>query len=179
MSTELYAITNTTSINQNSIVELNKVLESLNQLNNKTNSWKFEIEEELDFHPFNISFYNPNYSLQPTLYNNICVIKTTYNYNFIYQNYTIAWFEKFRNKLFSIIKSIGGTEIIYLAYGAPCKLSQYLEDMAWENESYEKIKKTLIQEFGQPITDYSKLNYSTLNYDSINEFYLDDFSDLK
>lgn len=51
--------------------------------------------------------------------------------------------------------------------------------MAWENVPYEDIKEKMIQEFGQPITDYSKLNYDKLTYRKINEFFLDDFSNFK
>ncbi|MFV0505772.1 MAG: hypothetical protein ACK5L5_03540 [Bacteroidales bacterium] len=37
----------------------------------------------------------------------------------------------------------------------------------------------MIKEFGQPATDYSKLDSDKLDYDEITEFILDDFADLK
>ena len=180
MSTELFAITNTSLNGKDSFNEWEKIIENLNELkndNSKINKWNFEIEPELDIYPFNVSFYSSNNS-QPTLYENICVIKTIYKYNLIYQNYTLDWFVNFRNELHQIIKILGGTEVIFLAYGAPNRLSHYLENMAWENVSYEEIKTLLIQEFGQPITNYADLNLSKLDYKNIKEFFLDDFSDL-
>jgi len=35
------------------------------------------------------------------------------------------------------------------------------------------------QEFGQPVTNYSKLNFDALTYTKINEFFLVGFIDLK
>lgn len=102
-----------------------------------------------------------------------------YKYRLLYEIYEFDWFASFRNDLYNIVKIIGGTEVIYLADNACDKLSRYLECMAWENFPYEEIKQKMIQEFGHPVTDYSKLNYDTLTYRKIEEFFLDDFSDLK
>lgn len=172
MSTSLYAITNTTLNNENSIEELNKIV---TKLNNLTDTLNIKIENDLVLYPFKVSFHSSS-PIKTTLYSNICVIETIYRYNLIYANYHLGWFKRFRNELYEIVKVMGGTEIIYLAYGTPSTLSRYLEDMAWKNVPYEKIKESLIQEFGQPIKDYSKIIYTL---PKPNEFFLDDFKDLK
>lgn len=127
--------------------------------------------------PFNVSFNGP-FHIQSTLYSNIGVIYTIYRYSLLYQIYSLDWFESFRNDLYRIVKIIGGTEVIYLADNACDKLSDYLECMAWANLPYEEIKEKMIQEFGPPVTNYSKINNKTINYKKINEFFLDDFTNI-
>ena len=51
--------------------------------------------------------------------------------------------------------------------------------MALQNVPYEEIKEKMILEFGNPVTDYSKLDSKKLNFGNITEFILDDFSDFK
>ena len=148
-----------------------------NEIIKEHGNWGFEIEEEEDF-PFNVNFDGP-FPILPTLYSNIGLISTIYRYDLLYKIHSLDWFESFRNDLYNIVKIIGGTEVIYLADNACDKLSIFSEGMAVENVPYEDIKAKMLQEFGQPVKDYSELNYDTLTYQKIDEFFLDDFSDLK
>ena len=77
-----------------------------------------------------------------------------------------------------IIKEYGNWSY-YIDEDDEDKLSRYLEHMAWENVPYQEIKEKMIQEFGQPITDYSTLDYDALTYRKIDEFFLDNFHDFK
>lgn len=144
----------------------------------ETGSWEYFIELEGKNTPFNVEFEGPH-AIFPRLYSNIGVISTIYRFSLLYENYTLHWFNIFRTELYKVVKAIGGTEVIYVADNSCGKISKYLESMAWENVPYEVIKERMIQEFGPPVTDYSKLDYGTLSYENINEFFLDDFSDLK
>lgn len=128
--------------------------------------------------PYNISFEGP-FNYWPQLYGNIGIIYTIHRYVLLYNIYSFDWFETFRKDLFNIVKIMGGTEVIYIADNGCDKLCTYLECMAEENMPYEEIKQKMIDQFGQPITEYSKLNVEALSYESIKEFFLDDFSDLK
>lgn len=192
MGTSLHLITNSRLTGKETQKDWDKIVNELNQLKMDTTSyvnanneiikeyghWDYEIEVEEEDLPFNVDFCGP-FHIQPRLYSKIGVIYTIYKYRLLYEIYDFDWFASFRNDLYNIVKIIGGTEVIYLADNACNKLSTYLECMAWENVPYEEIKQKMLQEFGQPVTDYSKLNYDTLTYQKIEEFFLDDFSDLK
>lgn len=192
MATSLYLITDSKLTGKEDQNDWKKIIRDLNQLQMDTTSyvnakneiikeygsWSYEIEEEDEDIPFNVDFSGP-FHIQPRMYSNIGVIYTIYKYRLLYEIYGFDWFTSFRHDLYDIVKIIGGTEVIYLADNACDKLSSYLECMAWENVPYEEIKTKMIQEFGQPVTDYTKLNYDTLTYQKIDEFFLDDFSDLK
>jgi hypothetical protein len=192
MGTSLYIITNSKLTGKETQKDWERISSELNQLQMDTTSffnanseiikeygsWSYDIEQEEGGLLFNVDFNGP-FHIQPTLYSNIGVIITIYKYRLLYEINGFDWFTSFRNDLFNIVKIIGGTEVIYLADNACDKLSTYLECMAWENVPYEEIKEKMIQEFGQPIKDYSKLNVKTLTYTKINEFLLDDFKDMK
>lgn len=191
MATSLYLITNSKLTGKEKQDDWNRIVRELNQLKMNTTSyvngkneiikeygsWTYNIEEDEDI-PFNVAFGGP-FHIQPKLYSNIGVIYTIYKYRFLYEIYGFDSFTSFRRDLYNIVNIIGGTEVIYLADNSCDKLSLYLECMAWENVPYEVIKAKMLQEFGQPVTDYAKLNYDTLTYSEIKEFFLDDFSDLK
>lgn len=192
MATSLSLITNSKLTGKETRKDWDRIVIELNQLQMDTTSyvnanneiikeygsWCYEIEAEDEDFPFNVAFSGP-FHIQPNLYSNIGVIYTIYKYRLLYEIYDFDWFASFRHDLYNIVKIIGGTEVIYLADNACDKLSYYLECMAWENVPYEDIKEKMLQEFGKPITDYSKLNYDRLTYRKIDEFFLDDFSDLK
>lgn len=192
MATSLYLITNSKLTVKEIQKDLDRIVNELNELQMDTTScinanneiikeygsWKYEIEQEEEDYPFNVDFSGP-YHIQPILYSNIGVIYTIYRYRLLYEIYSFDWFASFRKDLYNIVKIIGGTEVIYLADNACDKLSTYLECMAWENVPYYEIKEKMLQEFGQPVTDYSKLNFNTLTYSKIEEFFLDDFNDIK
>lgn len=192
MSTTLYLITNSKLSGKESHKDWEQIVHELNQLNMDTTSylnaqnervkehgdWSYRIEDKDEDFPFNVDFNGP-FHIQPTLYTNIGVIFTIYKYRFLYEIYGFDWLDSFRNDLYNIVKIIGGTEVIFLADNGCDKLSTFLEGMAWENHPYEDIKEKMTEAFGQPVTDYSKLNFDTLTYSKINEFFLDDFSDLK
>jgi len=43
---------------------------------------------------------------------------------------------------------------------------------------YAEIRKKTQKDFGDPITDYVKLDKGTLDYSNIYEYFFDDFKDL-
>ena len=192
MATSLYLITNSKLTGKETQKDWERIVGKLDQLKMDTTSyvnaqneivkeygsWSYDIEHEEEYLTFNVDFVGP-FHIQPRLYSNIGVIYTIYKYSLLYEIYGCDWFGSFRKNLYNIVKIIGGTEVIYLADNTCDKLSTYLECMAWENVPYEDIKEKMLQEFGQPLTDYSKLNYDTLTYAKIDEFFLDDFNDLK
>ena len=192
MATSLYLITNSKLTGKETQKDWERIVGKLDQLKMDTTSyvnaqneivkehgsWSYDIEHEEEYLTFNVDFVGP-FHIQPRLYSNIGVIYTIYKYSLLYEIYGCDWFGSFRNNLYNIVKIIGGTEVIYLADNTCDKLSTYLECMAWENVPYEDIKEKMLHEFGQPLTDYSKLNYDTLTYAKIDEFFLDDFNDLK
>lgn len=187
MATSLYLTTNSKLRGKVAQEEWDRIVRELNQLQLDTTSyvyekneiikenesWSYNIEEEEEYILFNVDFGGP-FHIQPRLCSNIGVIYTIYKYRLLYAIYGFDWFISFRYDLYNIVKIIGGTEVIYLADNACNKLSIYLECMAWENVPYEEIKEKIFQDFGQQVTEYTKLNYDTLTYQKI-----DDFSDLK
>ena len=195
MATSLYLITNSKLTGKEIHKDWDRIVNQLEELKMDTTfyvnakneiikqhgSWSYEIDPEdeadEDF-PFNVYFTGP-FHISPCLYSNIGVIYTIYKYDLLYKICNLEWFSSFRKDLYNIIKIIGGTEVIYLADNGCDKLGIYLERMAYDNVPYEEIKEKMLLEFGQPITDYSKLNYDTLTYKKIEEFFLDDFNDLK
>jgi hypothetical protein len=192
MATSLLLISNTKVKGKEDSKDWERMVRELDGLNMSTTSyvnaqnevikeygtWRYEVQEEEDEIPFTVDFCGP-FHIMPSLYTNICIMNTIYRYSLLYDNYAFEWFRSFRNDLFNIVKIMGGTEVIYLADNACDKLAFYLECMACENVPYEEIKEKMIQEFGQPVTDYSRLNIDELTYSRINEFFLDDFNDLK
>jgi hypothetical protein len=190
MATDLFMITNTklsgnenTETWENILSELKKLklsntrfINDKHQLEYHTGDWEYEINDTIT--PPNVDFWGP-FVFSPTLYKNISVIFTIYKYRNLYEFYEFEWLDNFRSELFQILKVIGGTEVIYLADNGCDKLSTYLELMAWEDVSYEVIKEKMIEQFGLPKTDYSKLSFPMLDYSNITEFVLDDFQDLK
>ncbi len=190
MATSLYIITNSKLTGNETESDWKSIVKKLNDLNfgtisivnaegqiiKKNGNWDFEVEKDEDT-PFNVDFFGP-FHIQPCLYKNIGIIYTIYKYRLLYEIYEYDWFSKFRLELFKIISIIGGTEVIYLADNGCNKLSAYLELMACDNIPYEVIKEKMINELGNPITDYSKLEYAKLKYSNITEFFLDDFKDL-
>ena len=115
----------------------------------------------------------------PLIFSNIGVIGTNLNYSILYHAHKLCSFKEYRRRLYDIVRIFGGTEVIFLAYEECDQLSHILDKMAFENTPYEEIKEKMILEFGNPVTDYLKLEYEKLNFGNITEFILDDFSDLK
>ena len=191
MATSLYLITNSKLTGNETQSDWERIVNELRQLNMDTTSylergrwvketgdWNYEIEEEDKNYPFNVEFDGPFY-IQPRLFSNIGIIYTIHKYSLLYTIYDSYELDSFRNDLYNIVKIIGGTEVIYLADNACDKLSGYLLMAEDYNIPYEDIKQKMIEEFGQPKTDYAKLDYNKLDYKKIDEFFCDDFSDLK
>ncbi len=44
---------------------------------------------------------------------------------------------------------------------------------------YKEIKAKLIEDLGDPITDFKVLDFSFDSYEDVNEFFVDTFDDLK
>lgn len=188
MSTRLFAITNSKFIIENYKSHIDLVFRKLKSLNlnpvyyvnskgitvKETGEWEYHIDDD----PFSIEFNSP-FAYDATLYSNIGVINSIHNYSLLYEISNLDFFDDFRKSLFEIVTCLGGTEVIFLADNTCNKLAHYLDNMAIENIPYEKIKSAMINELGQPITDYKKLDKSKLNYKKITEFFLDDFKDLK
>ncbi|MFN2262288.1 MAG: hypothetical protein ABR595_09520 [Psychroflexus sp.] len=191
MSTSLYLITNSKLSGNETEKDWKRIVHELTKLNLSTTSyanaenhivkeygdWSYRIDNFED-EPLSIEFEGP-FAILPSLYSNVGLIFTIYRYRLLYEFYGYDTHNKFRKDLFDIVSIIGGTEVIYLADNACDKLSNYLEFMAEENIPYEIIKQKMIEELGNPVTDYSKLDYEKLSYWNINEFFLDDFKDFK
>lgn len=194
MSTSLYAISNITLPKKVNVEFLNAKIQELKALN-----WKFvnslfinengeetSIQDNEDWHYEVINEdgflevdFTGNFCFTITLMPNISFVSTIYKYRTLYELNEYQYIlEDFRINLYKLITIFGGTEVIFLADNATNKLNSYLELMAWENVPYNDIKNKMINEFGQPIKDYSLLEYSKLSYSNINEFVLDDFSNV-
>jgi len=139
--------------------------------------WNYKVYQEEEDNYYSIWFDGP-YAYFPKMFPNICYISTTFRYSTLYQIFEYNRVDSFRKDVFSIVKAVGGSEVIFVADNACDKLNGYLS-MAWDNCPYEVIKAEMLKEFGQPVTDYSKLDYIKLNYQNITEFVFDDFKDLK
>ena len=186
MSTSLYILTNAPH-NPKKVSEYNRVLDGLKKMNiEKVGCWSSDGKKSIEGHEdwsyriFKPSQYEKCHRVEydghfmnsPTAVGYNWHLITGYNYSLIYENYEIDWFEDFRNEIFEIVKLLGGSEIIYVADHAHHALCDYLE-MAEAGASYDKIRKKVQHELGNPITDYTKLDYQ-----NITEYFLDDFSDL-
>lgn len=193
MATDLYAISNITIPENISFKYLDKKIEELKALNwlpftypsidkngNETQktakpNWFYEINNEYGYLQIDFS---GGYSFYISLYPNIGVITTIYKYSLLYDIYNFDWFHNFRKELYDLVQLFNGTEVIFLADNGCDKLGTYFECMALENKPYAEIKQKMIQDLGQPITDYSQLDLDTLSYSNITEFFLDDFKDI-
>ncbi len=190
MGEDLYAITNSKFTGNETNKDWDQILEKLKSLNlEKTlkvendelirmkGQWSYSFNIDPEF-SFLVDFDGP-YQFNPLIYSNIGVISTNLNYSILYHAHKLGSFDEYRKRLYSIVQVFGGTEVIFLAYENCDQLSHILEDMALQNVPYEEIKEKMILEFGNPLTDYSKLDSDKLNFDNITEFILDDFRDLK
>lgn len=192
MGTSLSILTNSKLTGNETIADCEVILKKLKNLKLTTTSyrnaknetikesgdWSYELFDEHEYLPFSIEFSGP-FSLTPVLYKDSCLIESIYRYSLLYQIYNLDWFKEFRQDLFQIILTIGGTEAIYLADNGCDKLCYFLDNMVTQGISYEEIKSKMIMQLGQPVADYSKLDYEKLDYKKINEFFLDDFKDLQ
>jgi hypothetical protein len=141
--------------------------------------WSFNVEQEEDegVKYFSV-WYDGPYAYFPIMFPNICYISTIFRYSTLYHIHDSDWVDSFRMTIYNIIKALDGSEVIFVADNACDKLSGYLS-MAWANYPYEEIKEKMFKEFGEPVTDYSKLDYKKLDYRNINEFVFDNFIDFK
>jgi hypothetical protein len=189
MKADLYAITNSKFTGNETEKDWNQILEKLKSLNlEKTlniendelirmeGEWTFSLNVDPEL-SFLADFYGP-FQFNPLIYSNIGVISTNLNYSILYRTQNLSLFNEFRKRLYSVVQIFGGTEVIFLAYENCKQLNHVLEDMALQNVSYQEIKEKMILEFGNPVTDYRKLDYEKLDLENITEFILDDFSDL-
>lgn len=190
MGEDLFAITNSKFSGNETEKDWNEILEKLKSLNlEKTltfendklirmkGEWSYIMNVDPELSHL-VDFDGP-FQFNPIIYSNIGVISTALNYSILYHVPKITSFIEYRRRLYSIVQVFGGTEVIFLAYENCKQLSHILEDMAFENVPYEEIKEKMILEFGNPVTDFNKLDYAKLNFENITEFILDDFSDLK
>jgi len=147
-----------------------------NQVIQEEGEWDYQITEN-EITPICIEFSGP-YSYFPTIYKECAEITTIYKLRLIYENYSVDWFDDFRKDIFKIVKLLGGDEVIYLADNNN-KLATYYYGSVIEGVPYDKIKKSLIEEFGNPVTDFKDLNFDNLDYSNLTEFFLDKFLDLR
>lgn len=189
MGEDLYAITNSKFTGNETKKDWDQILEKLKSLNlEKTlkvendelirmkGDWSYSINVDPEL-SFLVDFEGP-FQFNPLIYSNIGVIGTNLNYSILYHAHKLGSFNEYRRRLYDIVRVFGGTEVIFLAYEECDQLSRILDKMAYENVPYEEIKEKMILEFGNPVTDYLKLEYEKLNFGNITEFILDDFSDL-
>ena len=148
-----------------------------NQILQETGEWNYEILKEEEDAPLRIEFGGP-FAYFPTVYEQCAEIGTIYRYSLIYKNYMLDWFQQFRRNIFQIVRLLGGSEVIYLADNNN-KLAEYYEGMVIEGVAYDNIKNLLIQEFGNPVTNFKELDYASLEYSALKEFFLDEFLDFK
>jgi len=190
MGEDLYAITNSKFTGNETKKDWDQILEKLKSLNlEKTltvendelirmkGDWSYSINVDPEL-SFLVDFEGP-FQFNPLIFSNIGVIGTNLNYSILYHAHKLGSFKEYRRRLYDIVRIFGGTEVIFLAYEECDQLSHILDKMAFENTPYEEIKEKMILEFGNPVTDYLKLEYEKLNFGNITEFILDDFSDLK
>lgn len=112
----------------------------------------------------------------PVVYNSISEISTILKINVLYDNFKLDWFQDFRKELFSIVQILGGTEILYMAdNGHP--LDEIYDKVGEDGVTYQDIKAMLQEQFGPPITDYSKLSLDD-SHSIPREYFLDEFNDL-
>ncbi|MFV0346577.1 MAG: hypothetical protein ACK5IQ_10085 [Bacteroidales bacterium] len=140
------------------------------------NDWEYYIIDD-KHSPVRVEYDSPC-PIDLSLSKSVGILSTIYRYYQIYEIYGYGWLDSFRQDLYNVVKIAGGTEIIYLPDSYVPQFAGYF-DMAYDGEPYDLIKQKLIEEFGQPATDYSKLDSEKLDYDAITEFILDDFADLK
>jgi hypothetical protein len=189
MSTSLYAITNSKLTGKETEADFDRIMAEFKSLNLKRSSslvkgkW-IEDDDEWGYYrdgcdDFSFIHFDGPCCYFMDLYLNAGKIYTIYRYSLLYQGKSFYWVDDFRKELFNIVKIMGGSEIIYLADNGCDKLNGYLCMLEDYNMSYEEIKEKMIQELGNPITDYKQLDYKRLDYKHITEFVLDDFSDLK
>ena len=190
MGEDLFAITNSKFTGNETEKDWDQILEKLKSLNlEKTlrvendelirmkGDWSYSINVDPEL-SFLVDFEGP-FQFNPLIYSNIGVIGTFLNYSILYHTQKLSLFNEYRRRLYDIVRIFGGTEVIFLAYEECDQLSHILDKMALQNVPYEEIKEKMILEFGNPVTDYSKLDSKKLNFGNITEFILDDFSDLK
>ncbi len=190
MGEDLFAITNSKFTGNETEKDWDQILEKLKSLNlEKTlrvendelirmkGDWSYSINVDPEL-SFLVDFEGP-FQFNPLIYSNIGVIGTFLNYSILYHTQKLSLFNEYRRRLYDIVRIFGGTEVIFLAYEECDQLSHILDKMALQNVPYEEIKEKMILEFGNPVTDYSKLDSKKLNFGNITEFILDDFSDFK
>jgi len=190
MSIALFAITNSKFTGNETEKDWDEILEKLESLNlektlrvvdggyiRHTVDWWYSINDDPKFSSL-VDFNGP-YQFNPIIYSNIGVIFTILNYSILYHAQHLNSFNEFRAHLYDVVQILGGTEVIFLADYRCDKLGHFLDDMAGENVPYEEIKEKMMLVFGNPVTDYSKLDFEKLDFGNITEFILDDFSDLK
>lgn len=192
MSTSLVFITNSNH-NQSTIKDNQKsLLARLNNLDlNECEDSTHEgwvIEELKDEYLGNSLELSSDSVFFISAYDNSIVFSTTYKYSLLYESniidkffdsHKITWFNSFRKEVYRLIQVFGGAEVIFLADNGCDKLSSFLVLLEEENWTYLQIKKRMIEELGQPITDCKLLDNNKLDYNNITEFILDDFDDLK
>lgn len=190
MGEDLFAITNSKFTGNETEKDWDQILENLKSLNlektlrvendeliRMTGEWSYSINVDPEL-SFLVDFDGP-FQFNPLIYSNIGVIGTYLNYSILYEDYKFGLFDEYRRRLYDIVRIFGGTEVIFFAFDECDQLSRILDKMAFQNIPYEEIKEKMILEFGNPVTDYLKLDSEKLNFGNITEFILDDFSDLK
>lgn len=189
MGEDLFAITNSTFTGNETEKDWNIILEKLKSLNlEKTlrvennelirmkGEWSYHMNVDPEY-TFLVDFNGP-FQFNPFIFSNVGIICTNLNYSILYHAQKLGSFNAYRRYLYDIVRVFGGTEVIFLAYEGCDQLSSILDKMAFDNVPYKEIKEKMILQFGNPVTDYSKLDAEKLNFENITEFILDDFSDL-
>jgi hypothetical protein len=190
MREDLFAITNLTFTGNESEKDWNLILDKLKSINlektltvendeliRKNCEWSYDMNIDPEY-TFLVDFNGP-FQFNPIIFSNIGIICTNLNYGILYHSQELSTFNAYRRYLYDVVRVFGGTEVIFLAYEGCDQLSNILDKLAFDNVPYEVIKEEMILRFGNPVTDYNKLDADKLNFENITEFILDDFSDLK
>lgn len=192
MGTTLCAITNSRSFDFNDISAVAEpIVTALNQIpftvsqsydyrgpeQIEKGAWEYEVREENEPPLIEIDGTSVFYL---SLYANITEISSIYRYHLIYRAKELDWWQKARKELYAIVKTVGGTEVIWLPDQSYDLLVPYMCDMVWEGASYADVKNQMLQDLGEPVKDYNRLSLDTINSEKpVRQWFLDDFADLK
>jgi hypothetical protein len=184
MGISLCAITNVSQTESISEILAEKILTQLKTVkldhaqnvdgSYDTEGWSYILPDHLEIP---VIEFNSGFNFSPCVYQHSIEIGCIARYSLVYWNYKHNSFQKFREELYSIVKVLGGTEVIYCP-DSILQLSFCLDEIL-EGGSYHDFKNNLILKFGNPVTDFAKLDYDQFCEKEIAEFFLDTFDDLK
>jgi|GEM_PF-6409514 len=148
----------------------------------ETGEWEYYVtgyggddptEDDPDF-PYEVIFEGP-YMQKIILMDDISTIPTLYRLHILFNQ--PDWFFDYLKEVYSIIKTFGGDELIWLSSLGSASYSSIYQCEVWQNTPYEKVKELLSQKYGSPKTSYKEMSeyYENINfeYEDIDVFLVD------